>query len=90
MCPICPKCKEKIIYFNVKEEIEGGLSYSLDGWDEEPNERERTLIFFCPECDYCFEDFDEEKATDFLNDDELQKIVKEKLNKIKEKNANMS
>lgn len=47
----CPKCKEEINYLFVHETITGGLSFSLDGYDEEPNERNHELMFLCPECD---------------------------------------
>lgn len=81
---ICKFCGEKIEYFDVEQITTGGLSFSLDGYDEEPNERDSKLAFMCPECNkelFC----DEEKATDFLKeDDELKDIIDKKIIKSKQ------
>jgi len=95
--PICPKCNkeiEKLINFT-----SGENRYNVWLLNNEPYYQLDTFIgyvkideFECPEClEVLFTD--ETKAVEFLKGyDELQTIVSEKLNKIKEekKNANMS
>lgn len=85
--PICPKCKEIITYLNWSEPKNCFGTYDLEsGYEEDGNVdiSQPNITYSCPECSEEF-DFDEYEAKEFLkNKDELQEIVAEKLNKIKE------
>ncbi len=92
---ICPKCKEKIDWLHNYQSGENHTRLSLfDFKDKKIADYElcefqangKINDFECPECsEVLFRD--EKKAIAFLEDnDELQELVVEKLNKIKEKN----
>ena len=99
---ICPNCKTEIKEFRAYSEIV--QSFKLDEKGEPLVEGldyiEGYTGFECPEC--CEKLFDtEQEATEFLEENKLKIIVKEKirrinkfppekLNQIKEKNADMS
>ena len=85
MSNICPKCKEEINWLKAYSETKYDMGLNDKG--EIEYERMYDIDYFisfeCPECDE--ELFTQEgEATEFLeNKDELQRIVKEKLKKIK-------
>ncbi len=87
---VCPKCKQKIESLNNYESGEMKSYLNEDGgWEEDCFQGDgKTNDFECPECsEVLFKD--EEKAIAFLkNKDELQEIMAEKLNQIKEKKEN--
>ena len=95
MCPICPKCKEKIDCLNYSRDNydNGEFSIDKDGFEEYNRDSNSDLIepnlnFRCPECDEEL-DFDEDEAIKFLKEtDELQEIIAEKIKKIKKENKN--
>ena len=67
------------IFYNKKEKW-------IDWKNEEFESDGIVRIFYCPECNEEL-DFDEQQAEEFLKEeDELQQIVAEKINKIKEEN----
>jgi len=67
------------IFYNKKEKL-------IDWKNEEFESDGIVRIFYCPECNEEL-DFDEQQAEEFLKEeDELQQIVAEKINKIKEEN----
>jgi len=89
--PICPNCKVEIKEFRAYSEVV--QSFKLDEKGEPFVEGfdyiEGYIGFECPEC--CEKIFDtEQEAIEFLEEDKLKIMVKEKLNQIKEKNADMS
>ncbi|KKM51280.1 hypothetical protein LCGC14_1555610 [marine sediment metagenome] len=90
MLPKCPKCNKKIEELRYYERVDNSLWFSVDE-NGEPNYEGGEIIydgatdfdFCCPECSETLFT-DEEKAIEFLkNKDELQELVKEKINKIK-------
>lgn len=87
---ICPKCKKEIneLSYSKIKEINGSVSLDSNDeleFDEEYNiiEEQKEFNFSCPECDVVLFT-DDEEAEDFLKNDELQQIVKEKIEQIKE------
>jgi len=84
----CPKCykdikglnlmviKIKTIYFDGENFDEDEYLYPTDTTEE----------WVCPECEEVLDIEDDGEATEFLENDGLKKIVKEKINMIKEKN----
>lgn len=75
----CPKCKKELEELEVREEISGGLVYSLDGFEEDMELKENNFIFLCPECNEKLA-YSQKEADEFLKGrDELTEIVKEKL-----------
>ncbi len=89
--PICPKCFGKIDSLHNYASGERKTRVSIFDGEEEYEEEEfqadgKVDDYECPNCsEVLFKD--EEKAIAFLkNKDELQEIMAEKLNKIKEKN----
>ena len=83
----CPRCKEEIkklklmvtkiqtIYFDGKYFDEDEYSYPTDTIEE----------WVCPECEKVLDIGDESEATEFLENDKLKFIVKNKLKQIKNK-----
>lgn len=93
MSGICPKCHKEIESLNNYVSGENHSTFSLSEFDGktirdydfgEFQTDGKTNDFECPECqEVLFTD--EDKATKFLEgQDELQQIVAEKINKIKE------
>ncbi len=87
--PICPNCKETINYLYAYSEVVNTFELDKNG---EPfcfgqDNIEGYTGFECPEChEKIF--LEENDAIEFLKDkDELQEIMIEKLNKIKEKES---
>ena len=84
---ICPKCRKEIE--TLTNFTSGETRYTFQIWNKKPHyqkddflEDGKTNDFECPECqEKLFTD--EQQAEEFLkNEDKLQKIVNEKLNKI--------
>ena len=81
----CPRCKEEIkkiklmvtkiqtIYFDGKDFDEDEFNYPTNTTEE----------WVCPECEEVLDIGDESEATEFLENDKLKEIVKNKLEKIK-------
>lgn len=87
--PICPKCKKEIDYLRFSARVEhfGNFRINESGIDQDTNDWGDwdNIELACPECNETLFT-DEDKAEKFLNEeDELKEIVKEKLNKIKQK-----
>ena len=85
--PICPKCKAEIDFLHSYNESKSTMEVGKDGkvYYEPLYEIDNPTSFECPEC--CEELFKwEGQAEEFLkNEDELQQIVKEKIEMIEEK-----
>ena len=82
--PICPNCKEEIDKFNAYSEVVHSFFLAENG---KPicygNEHiEGYIGFECPECNEKIFDTEQE-AIEFLEDDELKTMIKEKLKLIK-------
>ena len=80
---ICPNCKKEI--YNLTEEhhnTETQKAYLNDEGEVETEYLdtfdEKDFKYFCPLCEYCIgdEDFD---VQEFLENDELKKIIKDRL-----------
>ena len=83
----CPRCKEEIkkiklmvtkiqtIYFDGKDFDEDEFNYPTNTTEE----------WVCPECEEVLDIGDESEATEFLENDKLKFIVKNKLKQIKNK-----
>ncbi len=88
---ICPKCKEEIDRLKLKI-VKHSVVY-FDGKDFEEDEylypSDTDEEWVCPECDEVLEIEDDGEATEFLENDELKKIVSEKLKRDKKENADM-
>ncbi len=90
---ICPKCKEEIneLHFSKTKEIGGSVGLDSSNkleFDEDYDifEEQKSYTFRCPECnEVLFKDYEE--VEEFLKNNELQQIVTEKINQIKNKNA---
>lgn len=76
---ICKFCGAIIDYLEVTEYISGGLSYSEEGFDEEPDERNSELKFFCPKCDKLIANDEFEAQEFFINKDEVAEMVTRKV-----------
>ena len=84
----CPKCNEdikrlklmvtkiKTIYFDGENFDEDEFYYPTDTTEE----------WVCPKCDKVLDIEDDGEATEFLENDKLKEIVKNKLEKIKNDN----
>ena len=89
--PKCPKCNVEIksLIYSETKDIWGSASIDESGdmeFNEEYDicEEQKPYIYSCPECNKKLFD-DDEEAEEFLKDDELQEIMKDKLKQINEK-----
>lgn len=96
--PICPKCNAEIEHLNFSAKVETWGNVYLDKgiWKDKKGKKHMTLDWdkrnygdwedikiSCPKCDNKL-DFDTEEIIGFLNnEDELQALVKKKLNQTK-------
>ncbi len=84
----CPKCNEEIdeLWFSKTKEINGSVGLDNDNcleFDEDYDifEEQKPYTFGCSECGEALFN-DDEEVEEFLKNDELQEIVKEKIENI--------
>ena len=94
--PICPECEEEIEELRYWEKIDSSSWCSLDkdgrmDYEGQDNSYDNPtgLEWCCPKCSEVLFEVEDEAIT-FLENDDLKVIVKEKLNKMENKNADMS